>query len=296
MGVKLFDEKGDDDISEVDIDKDYASRFEHNKKREDLQRYQELEKKGVIDESDEQGSQFDDDSSSSSSSSSDSSSRIKPSKDDLHFFNALIKVNITIYSLFLESSFFLLLFFFLIKITVITKRKMSLVKRAQEEMMEEYYKLDYEDTIWDLKTRFKYAKLKPNRYGLSTAEILMMDEKGLNQYVSLKKHAPYIEKEGKFDKNKRYQQKLKNKELGEGGKLDGHKSDKNKRFRDGSDLSTSVTGNEHRKVQMKESNGDDRNLSRRAKRRYCQAEKLPQSRLVAYGRRQRKLLNTIRRG
>ncbi|GAV56762.1 hypothetical protein CFOL_v3_00304 [Cephalotus follicularis] len=92
MGMKLFDEEGDDDISNIDIDKDYACRFEHNKKREDFQRYQELKKKGVIDESDEQGSQSDDDSSSSSSSSSDSSGRIKPSKDDLHFFNALIKI------------------------------------------------------------------------------------------------------------------------------------------------------------------------------------------------------------
>ncbi|GAV91532.1 Kri1 domain-containing protein/Kri1_C domain-containing protein, partial [Cephalotus follicularis] len=164
------------------------------------------------------------------------------------------------------------------------KRKMSLVKRAQEEMMEEYYKLDYEDTIGNLKTRFKYAKLKPNRYGLSTAEILMMEENELNQYVPLKKLAPYIEKEWKVNKNKRYQQKLKNKELDGGGKLDGHKSDKKKRFRDGSDLSTSATANEHRKEQMEESNGDDGNLSRRAKRRRRQAEKLPQSRLVAYGR------------
>ncbi|GAV73518.1 Kri1_C domain-containing protein, partial [Cephalotus follicularis] len=139
--------------------------------------------------------------------------------------------------------------------------KMKIAEMEREEHLKHLKNLKKQEIKGDLKTSFKYAKLKPNRYGLSTAEILMMEEKELNQYVPLKKLAPYIEREWKVDKNKRYQQKLKNKELGEGGKLDGHKSDKKKRFRDGSDQSTSATGNEHRKVQMEESNSDDGNLS-----------------------------------
>ncbi|KAF2283108.1 hypothetical protein GH714_043431 [Hevea brasiliensis] len=77
------------------------------------------------------------------------------------------------------------------------KRKMSLVKKAREEMLEDYYKLDYEGTIGDLKTRFKYSKVDPNRYGLKTKEILMLDDKELNQYVPIKKLAPYRERQWK---------------------------------------------------------------------------------------------------
>ncbi|XP_024522328.1 protein kri1 [Selaginella moellendorffii] len=51
--------------------------------------------------------------------------------------------------------------------------------------------LDYEDKISDMPTRFKYAQVRPNRFGLSTAQILDADEKELNQYVSVKAMAPY---------------------------------------------------------------------------------------------------------
>lgn len=43
--------------------------------------------------------------------------------------------------------------------------------------MEDYYELDYENTIGDWKTWFKYAKIKLNGYGFRTPEILMMDDK-----------------------------------------------------------------------------------------------------------------------
>ncbi|KAI4299714.1 hypothetical protein L6164_033145 [Bauhinia variegata] len=46
------------------------------------------------------------------------------------------------------------------------KRKTALLEKARQALLDEYYKLDYEDTIGDLKTRFKYTKTKPNRYGL----------------------------------------------------------------------------------------------------------------------------------
>ncbi|OVA17669.1 KRR1 interacting protein 1 [Macleaya cordata] len=93
------------------------------------------------------------------------------------------------------------------------KRKMSLREKvALDKDLEEYYKLDYEDTIGDLKTRFKYASVPSQRYGLSAKELLKMDDKELNDYVPLKKIAPYVEKEYKVPDYKRYNQKMKNKQ------------------------------------------------------------------------------------
>ncbi|KAJ0078538.1 hypothetical protein Patl1_24029 [Pistacia atlantica] len=152
------------------------------------------------------------------------------------------------------------------------KRKMSLVQRAREEMLEEFYKLDYEDTIGDIKTRFKYAKVKPNRYGLKTEEILILDDKELNQYVSVKKIAPYREKEWKVPDSKRYQQKLKNKELLQGHKLGDRKNGKRKRSKDDGEKSTSEIGAKgDGKAQFEEPNVDTDNLSKRAKTRRRQA-------------------------
>ncbi|KAM1526431.1 hypothetical protein ACFX15_010344 [Malus domestica] len=172
------------------------------------------------------------------------------------------------------------------------KRKLALLERAKKEMMDEYYKLDYEDTIGDLKTRFKYAKIKPNRYGLTTAEILAMDEKELNQYVSLKKLAPYTEKEWKVPNNKRMEIKQKAKEIFRQGNVGNKKNRKKLRISEaakGSSLSKGAAGQssmaapEHGKEQVGDSNGDKKE-SRSARRRRLQAaRKLPASRLMAYG-------------
>uniref|UniRef100_A0A0E0L440 Kri1-like C-terminal domain-containing protein n=1 Tax=Oryza punctata TaxID=4537 RepID=A0A0E0L440_ORYPU len=84
------------------------------------------------------------------------------------------------------------------------KGRISLKDKVElEKEMEEYYKLDYEDTIGDLKTRFKYKQVKPNSFGLSTYEILASDDKDLNQYVSMKKIAPYREAEWKVTHHKK---------------------------------------------------------------------------------------------
>ncbi|KAI3744365.1 hypothetical protein L1987_57444 [Smallanthus sonchifolius] len=64
MGMKLFgDDDGSEagDISKIEINKEFARRFEHNKKREDLQRFEELKKKGVISDSEEDDESSDDD-------------------------------------------------------------------------------------------------------------------------------------------------------------------------------------------------------------------------------------------
>ncbi|XP_050255596.1 uncharacterized protein LOC126701506 isoform X1 [Quercus robur] len=164
-------------------------------------------------------------------------------------------------------------------------KSIALLEKAKEAMMEEYYKLDYEDTIGDLKTRFKYAKIKPNRFGLSPAELLLMNEKELNQYVSLKKIVPYRE-EWKLNEQKRYQLKMRTKELLRGGQVHDQKVGEKKRSKDKAEKSTSLTGTmETGKVKSVGSNGDMSNSSKKAKRKRRQAElKLSHSRLVAYGK------------
>ncbi|PIA54395.1 hypothetical protein AQUCO_00900737v1 [Aquilegia coerulea] len=166
------------------------------------------------------------------------------------------------------------------------KRKISLKEKlALDKELEEYYKLDYEGTIGDLKTRFKYTSVPPQRYGLSPAELLTTDEKELNQYVSLKKLAPYREKEWKVPNSKRYNQKMKNKSLGlEVNSKDQKSRNKHKEKDDGH--STVETASTHQgENQLDESNGELGTMSRRSKRRRRQADlKLSHSRLVAYGK------------
>ncbi|KAL0360206.1 UNVERIFIED_CONTAM: protein KRI1 [Sesamum radiatum] len=166
------------------------------------------------------------------------------------------------------------------------KRKPSEVEKAvREQLMEEYYKLDYEDTIGDLKTRFKYKTVKAKRYGLTPEEVLMMDDKDLNQYVSLKKLAPYREKEWKVPRIKTIQLKQQTKNSHNGDTSDSINKDR-KRMR-GDDKATSEVVNavETEKSDPAQSDGDTSNLSRRSKRRRRQAElKLSRSRLMAYGK------------
>ncbi|KAJ7555504.1 hypothetical protein O6H91_05G042100 [Diphasiastrum complanatum] len=64
-------------------------------------------------------------------------------------------------------------------------------KLSFDKQLEDYYKLDYEDMIGDMPTRFKYHQVQPNTYGMTSEEILTTDDKELNQYVSIKKLAPY---------------------------------------------------------------------------------------------------------
>ncbi|XP_019252950.1 PREDICTED: protein KRI1 homolog [Nicotiana attenuata] len=78
------------------------------------------------------------------------------------------------------------------------KRPSTGMKIVKEQLMEEYYKLDYEDTIGDLKTRFKYRPVKAKRFGLTPEEMLTIEDKEL---------APYREKEWKVPLCKTHQVK-----------------------------------------------------------------------------------------
>ena len=48
-------------------------------------------------------------------------------------------------------------------------------------------------------TRFNYVPVQPDSFALTPAEILLADDKDLNEYVGLKKMAPYRDRAVKWD-------------------------------------------------------------------------------------------------
>ena len=66
-------------------------------------------------------------------------------------------------------------------------------KQYLDNLFEEYHNLDFEDVIGGgtVKTRFKYTNVKPEDFGLNDEEILLLDDKQLNQLVSLKNYRPF---------------------------------------------------------------------------------------------------------
>ena len=62
-----------------------------------------------------------------------------------------------------------------------------------DNLFDEYHNLDFEDVIGggSVKTRFNYTNVKPDDYGINTEEILLLDDKQLNQLVTLKSYRPY---------------------------------------------------------------------------------------------------------
>lgn len=65
------------------------------------------------------------------------------------------------------------------------------MRQDVNQLMDEYYNLDYEDIVGGKPTRFTYKKVDGESFGLSAEDILEMDDKELNRLVSVKYLAPY---------------------------------------------------------------------------------------------------------
>ncbi|KAL1744835.1 KRI1-like family C-terminal-domain-containing protein [Schizophyllum fasciatum] len=71
-------------------------------------------------------------------------------------------------------------------------------KRKLDEYMDELYGLDFNDMVGGMPTRFRYVSVPKQDYALTPAEILMATDKELNEYMSIKKYAPY-KRDNKWD-------------------------------------------------------------------------------------------------
>ncbi|KAG6897712.1 hypothetical protein C0992_011922 [Termitomyces sp. T32_za158] len=64
-------------------------------------------------------------------------------------------------------------------------------KRVLNKYMDEVYGLDFNDLVGGLPTRFKYTPVQSDNFALTPVEILMATDQELNEYVSIRKFAPY---------------------------------------------------------------------------------------------------------
>lgn len=61
------------------------------------------------------------------------------------------------------------------------------VREELQKLVQEYHKLDYEDHVGGIPTRFRYKEVQPEDYGMTLEEILKLEDKDLNQVIGLKR-------------------------------------------------------------------------------------------------------------
>ncbi|KAJ7273015.1 KRI1-like family C-terminal-domain-containing protein [Mycena rebaudengoi] len=100
-------------------------------------------------------------------------------------------------------------------------------KRKLDEWMNEVYALDFNDLVGDIPTRFHYTSVAPENFALTPAEILLATDQELNEYMSVKKYAPYrADVKGGWDKTRGDRlRELKGRLKERGGGLIGHDRD-----------------------------------------------------------------------
>ncbi|KAH9965415.1 KRI1-like family C-terminal-domain-containing protein [Russula dissimulans] len=72
-------------------------------------------------------------------------------------------------------------------------------KRVLDQYMDEVYELEFNDMVAGKPTHFRYIPVARTAYALTPAEILLADDKDLNEYVGLKKIAPYRKQRETWD-------------------------------------------------------------------------------------------------
>ncbi|WIA17436.1 hypothetical protein OEZ85_014286 [Tetradesmus obliquus] len=83
-------------------------------------------------------------------------------------------------------------------------------QRSQlQRLLEDYYKLDYEDNIGGLACRFKYREVPAESFGLTDEDVLALSDRQLNQIAGLRLLAPYREDSKRLRPNYKALQSIK---------------------------------------------------------------------------------------
>ncbi|GJJ08425.1 hypothetical protein Clacol_002641 [Clathrus columnatus] len=72
-------------------------------------------------------------------------------------------------------------------------------KKKVQEYLDEIYGLEFNDIVGDIPTRFSYTQVAPQNYELTPAEILVATDAELNEYMGLKRLAPYRKDRRNYD-------------------------------------------------------------------------------------------------